>query len=94
MEHLVFSQEEKEYFRQHSLKASSKLTNIYQRLENYSKIRKKELQLKVSLASKLKQLAFDIKFFEKFLPQLEEETPDNLERDLRDIQSELAKLSN
>ncbi len=100
--HISLSNIEGNYGKQQILHSQMSILESIKRLNNYQKLRRKELTLKKKYLTKLKQLKTQLKEFEKQIPKVDlpksfkqESNPENnrINIELEQIKHQLEKLN-
>ena len=92
--HISISDSEVKFGKQNFLSIHNSLVNYQKRLENYQKIRKKEIKLKLSLISNFKYMKKQINQLQILLPEIEEELEEMKEETKEDTLDELEEIKN
>jgi hypothetical protein len=94
--HLSLSQNQARFSRQELLKSEINLIEISKKIQNYSKLRKKEILLKTKLKNKFINLQHNLDYLFSLLPKIKTDFHEQelkINSELAEIQEKLKKLT-
>ena len=86
-EYIRLSPEEKIYGQSIFLNSQLSFIDIINKIKGYKKLRKKELQLKISLKSKISEIYISLEEFSSYLPKSEYNLPPIIKPKVKNIDS-------